>query len=83
MQWSGFCRPNIAAEGATVVIGARREEGEALAAKLNGDFVRTDVSVEADVEALVTRTADRHGRLVVLVNSAGDPGPGGSITNRW
>ena len=69
----------FAAEGATVVIGARRrKEGEALAAKLNGDFVRTDVSVEADVEALVTRTADRHGRLDVLVNSAGDPGPGGS-----
>lgn len=72
----------FAAEGATVVIGARRrEEGEALAAKLNGDFVRTDVSVEADVEALVTRTADRHGRLDVLVNSAGDPGPGGSIAD--
>ena len=65
-----------------MVIGARRrEEGEALAAKLNGDFVRTDVSVEADVEALVTRTADRHGRLDVLVNSAGDPGPGGSIAD--
>ena len=72
----------FAAEGAAVVIGARRrEEGEALAAKLNGDFVRTDVSVEADVEALVTRTADRPGRLDVLVNSAGDPGPGGSIAD--
>jgi len=37
--------------------------------------------MEADVEALVTGTADRHGRLDVLVNSAGDPGPGGSIAD--
>ena len=42
----------FAAEGATVVIGARRrEEGEALAAKLNGDFVRTDVLIAGNVRA--------------------------------
>jgi NAD(P)-dependent dehydrogenase (short-subunit alcohol dehydrogenase family) len=72
----------FAAEGATVVVaGRRQEEGEALAAKIGGEFVRTDVSVEDDVRALVLRTAERHGRLDALVNSAGDPGPGGSVTD--
>ena len=67
----------FAAEGAAVVIGARRrEEGEALAAKLNGDFVRTDVSVEADVEALVARTADRHRPGSTFWSIARQPGTG-------
>ncbi|MEU6427791.1 SDR family oxidoreductase [Microbispora sp. NPDC046973] len=72
----------FAAEGANVVIaGRRKDEGEALAERLGGGFVRTDVAVEADVEALVAHAVERYGRLDVLVNSAGDPGPGGSIAD--
>jgi NAD(P)-dependent dehydrogenase (short-subunit alcohol dehydrogenase family) len=72
----------FATEGATVVIAGRREtEGMALAEKLEGAFVRTDVSIEAEVEALVTHTVERYGTVHVLVNSAGDPGPTGSIAN--
>ncbi|GAB2871168.1 glucose 1-dehydrogenase [Actinoallomurus bryophytorum] len=65
------------AEGAWVVIGGRREEmGEALARELGGpaSFRRTDVTVEADVEALVGHAVDEYGRLDVMVNSAGGPG---------
>jgi NAD(P)-dependent dehydrogenase (short-subunit alcohol dehydrogenase family) len=72
----------FAAEGARVVISGRRQaEGEALAEKIGARFVRADVSVEADVEALVADTLATYGRLDVLVNSAGDPGPGGSIAD--
>jgi NAD(P)-dependent dehydrogenase (short-subunit alcohol dehydrogenase family) len=72
----------FAAEGATVVLAARRQaEGDALASALGGDFVRTDVSVEADMAALIASATERHGRIDVLVNSAGDPGPGGSIAD--
>lgn len=71
----------FAAEGARVVIaGRRREEGEAVAARIGATFVRTDVSAEADVEALIARAVELNGGLDVLVNGAGDPGAGGSVT---
>jgi NAD(P)-dependent dehydrogenase (short-subunit alcohol dehydrogenase family) len=69
-------------EGAAVVVGARREaEGQALARTLGPrvEFVRTDVAREADVAALVERAVRRHGRLDVLFNNAGGPGPVGGI----
>jgi NAD(P)-dependent dehydrogenase (short-subunit alcohol dehydrogenase family) len=61
-------------EGASVVIAGRREtEGEQLAADLgpNALFVRSDVTAEADVAALMAATVERFGRLDCLVNSAG------------
>ncbi len=70
-------------EGATVVIAGRRAEvGEALAAKLgqSASFVRTDVSREADMKALVEGTVARFGRLDCLFNNAGSGGPPVSIT---
>jgi NAD(P)-dependent dehydrogenase (short-subunit alcohol dehydrogenase family) len=71
----------FAAEGASVVIAGRRtEQGQAMAARLGASFIRTDVSVESDVQALIAHTVDRHGRLDVLVNNAGDYGTAGSIT---
>ena len=62
------------AEGARVVIAARGEgPGQALADRLgeNALFVRTDVSVEADVQALVEATMARWGRVDALFNNAG------------
>ena len=62
------------AEGARVVIAARGEEaGQALADRLgeNAIFKRTDVSVEADVQALVDATMEKWGRVDVLFNNAG------------
>jgi NAD(P)-dependent dehydrogenase (short-subunit alcohol dehydrogenase family) len=62
------------AEGAKVVIaGRRKDRGERLARKLGeaASFQRTDVSVEADVKAMIDHAVERFGRLDCLVNSAG------------
>jgi NAD(P)-dependent dehydrogenase (short-subunit alcohol dehydrogenase family) len=69
-------------EGALVVLSGRREaEGEAVARSLGprACFVRADVSREADVRHLIDTTVARHGRLDVLFNNAGGPGPRGGI----
>jgi NAD(P)-dependent dehydrogenase (short-subunit alcohol dehydrogenase family) len=77
----------FALAGASVVLAGRREEegasvvreieqagGEAL-------FVRTDVSREADVEALVTKTLERFGRLDFAFNNAGVDLSAGPVTS--
>ena len=69
-------------EGARVVIAGRREaEGQAVAAELGSacDFVRTDVTDEAQVRALVDFTVAKHGRVDCLFNNAGGPAPPGGI----
>jgi len=66
----------FAAQGAAVVLADIDERGgEARAASLRdggagATFVRTDVSVAADVEALVGRTLELHGSLHCAVNAA-------------
>lgn len=68
---------SLAAKGAKVVITGRREErGQAIvdqmkAAGGEGVFIKADVTVLADVEAMVARTVDRFGRLDGAVNNAG------------
>ncbi len=67
----------FAAEGAKVVIaGRRRTEGEALAERLgpSASFVRTDVTSERDVKAMVDHATAKFGRLDCLFNNAGNPG---------
>ena len=67
----------LAADGWTVVLAGRRAEtlhdtarrGTDLTGTL--DVVRTDVTDADAVEALVTHTVDRHGRLDLLFNNAG------------
>ncbi|GAB6855322.1 SDR family oxidoreductase [Asaia astilbis] len=65
----------LAAEGAKIVMGARRlERLEALADTLGFDrkaVVRTDVSDAAQVQALVDQAISLHGRIDVLINNAG------------
>ena len=71
------------AEGASVVIGGRREvEGKELASRLGSRvrFVRADVAVESDVERLIGQTVEEFGRLDILVNNAGI---GGQPQGNW
>ena len=61
------------AEGAHVVAAGRREaEGQALEAKCGPamSFIRTDVTDEASVKAMVDHAVVRFGRLDCLVNNA-------------
>jgi NAD(P)-dependent dehydrogenase (short-subunit alcohol dehydrogenase family) len=64
----------------TLLGDLNREAGEAVAARIgNSAFVTTDVSNEAEVEALVTQAMARFGRLDAMVHSAGLIGATGTI----
>ncbi len=72
----------FAAEGAKLVIAGRREpEGEAVAKAIGAscDFVRTDVTVEEQMKALIEFALRKHGRIDCLFNNAGGPAPVGGI----
>jgi 3alpha(or 20beta)-hydroxysteroid dehydrogenase len=60
----------FAAAGATVVLGDVAD-ASALADELGGVYVRTDVSREDDVAALITRAAEIRGSIDVCINNAG------------
>jgi NAD(P)-dependent dehydrogenase (short-subunit alcohol dehydrogenase family) len=70
----------FAREGAKVVVAGRREaEGQETMALVraecaDGMFVKTDVSQTADVQALVSKTVEKFGRLDIAFNNAGIEG---------
>jgi NAD(P)-dependent dehydrogenase (short-subunit alcohol dehydrogenase family) len=69
-------------EGAKVLIAdLDQARGDALASELGAAtvFLRTDVSKEEDVAAMVAETTDRFGRIDVLFNNAGFGGALGPI----
>jgi len=66
----------LAAQGATVVAAARGDNaagtaGEITAAGGKAEAAAVDVSDTATIEALVSGTLARHGRIDILVNNAG------------
>ncbi|MDB5703854.1 MAG: short chain dehydrogenase family protein [Sphingomonas bacterium] len=64
----------------TILADLNRVGGEATAARIgNAEFIVTDVSNEAEVEAVVARAMARFGRLDCLVHSAGLVGATGTI----
>jgi NAD(P)-dependent dehydrogenase (short-subunit alcohol dehydrogenase family) len=69
--------------GAAIIADLQEDMGVALAAELGDQamFVRTDVSAEGDVAAAVARAVERFGRLDVVCNNAGMPGPDPSIVD--
>jgi NAD(P)-dependent dehydrogenase (short-subunit alcohol dehydrogenase family) len=69
----GAASARMAAEnGAKVVIAdLQAEAGEKLAKELNGRFIKTDVTSEADGKAAVALALKEFGGLQVLVNCAG------------
>jgi NAD(P)-dependent dehydrogenase (short-subunit alcohol dehydrogenase family) len=70
----------FAEQGANVVIAGRREAEGAESVRLvektgsNGLFVRTDVAIEKQVEAMVARAVEYFGRLDFAFNNAGVTG---------
>jgi NAD(P)-dependent dehydrogenase (short-subunit alcohol dehydrogenase family) len=61
-------------QGARVVLAGRREErGRRLALSLGeaASFIRTDVTVEGEVKAMIDHALSRFGRLDCLMNNAG------------
>jgi NAD(P)-dependent dehydrogenase (short-subunit alcohol dehydrogenase family) len=65
------CARELAARGYRVVLMARSQEVETLAATLGGKGVRGDVANADDLERLVQTTLDSYGRIDVLVNNTG------------
>ena len=78
----------LARAGAKVVVAGRREnEGQAVVKaikKAGGQalFVKTDISREADVKALVDKTVATFGRLDFAFNNAGVEGTAGVTTDK-
>jgi NAD(P)-dependent dehydrogenase (short-subunit alcohol dehydrogenase family) len=85
----------FAERGANVVVAGRRVAEGAESVRLvektggNGLFVRTDVAIEKEVEAMVARTVEYFGRLDFAFNNAGvsggerDSGKGIANTNEF
>jgi NAD(P)-dependent dehydrogenase (short-subunit alcohol dehydrogenase family) len=66
------CARRFAREGAQVVIADLADAaGEKLAAELGALYIHCDVGDKAQVDAVVARTVQAHGRIDVLVNNAG------------
>lgn len=71
----------FAAEGAKVVVGARRIEPlRKLAGEIDGTAAMCDMGNEQDIITLAKLALDTYGRLDVAVNAAGMP-MGGTIAN--
>jgi NAD(P)-dependent dehydrogenase (short-subunit alcohol dehydrogenase family) len=69
-------------DGAEIVIAGRRApEGEALAKKLGANcvFLKTDVTQEDQMRALIGTAVDKFGRIDCLFNNAGGPAQTGGI----
>ena len=74
-------------EGAKVVVAANREkEGEKTVKSIiesGGEaiFVKVDVTKAADVEKAVKSAIEKYGKLDIMFNNAGTPGPGKLIAD--
>ena len=67
------CARRLVQEGARVMLADVRAEGAAAAAELGeaARFVRADVSLKPEVDAMLAATLDTFGQVDILVNNAG------------
>lgn len=66
------CARIFAQAGAHVIVADRKEaEGQAVAAEINGTFVKTDVTQSGDIQRLIDTAIEKYGRLDCLINNAG------------
>jgi NAD(P)-dependent dehydrogenase (short-subunit alcohol dehydrogenase family) len=76
----------LAKAGAKVVVSGRREKEGLETVRLiqqagsEGIFVKTDITIESDVAALVKKTVEKYGKLDIAFNNAGVVGGGGPVT---
>jgi NAD(P)-dependent dehydrogenase (short-subunit alcohol dehydrogenase family) len=72
------CARRFATEGARVVVAdVNLEPAEALASEIGGVAIKTDVSREDEILALVRRTREAGGPIDLFFSNAGIAGPGG------
>lgn len=73
----------FATEGARVLVAdVDVEQGEALAAEVDGHFLQVDVTDRSQVEAMVSTAVDQLGSIDVLVNNAWGAGSVGRVENK-
>jgi len=72
------CAEKLSALGAKVVVSGRRKElGELVSNNLESEscFIQSDMSNEEEIKSLISNTVSKYGRLDIMVNNAGIPGP--------
>lgn len=70
----------FAEEGCHLVLGDIQDElGQALATELDGIYRHCDVTIEAEVAALIDAAVESHGQLDIVMNNAGVVGARGPI----
>ncbi|MBI5931308.1 MAG: SDR family oxidoreductase [Chloroflexi bacterium] len=75
----------FAKQGAKVVLASRNEASTLQTLRMveeaggEGIFVRTDVAIASDVEALIQKTLETYGQLDYAFNNAGVSGPAGPL----
>ena len=70
------CARELASRGYAVALMSTSGKAEALAKELGGLGLTGSVTQESDLEALVSETLDRYGRIDGVVNSTGHPASG-------
>lgn len=74
------CARKFAQEGAKLILAARREDlGRQIAEEIRSaggeaEFIKTDITVEADVQAMVALACTKYGRLDIALNAPGGSG---------
>ena len=66
------CAERFAREGASVLLADVNDAlGQALATDLHATYVHCDVAQKSQIDVLIAKTLELHGRIDVLVNNAG------------
>ncbi len=76
---SAVCRALVAGGATVCFTGRNKERGERIANETGTHFIACDNVVESDVQACTEEVLGRFGGISILVNNAGNPGPGHSI----